>query len=164
MGSALRHIALVPSPICGGTASPRSHPREHTRGWLWLKVPELAALHGEISPAALLKTCLSVLLEGWLCLPRRFSVETPALTRAGGSDRCCVEGTPPAGTPVWPLHPPQIFQPLFPHWHPLPGGCHLHRSPLHPSLLGAVPPFVKADFEVQSWSQYVPCCAILPVD
>lgn len=76
-------------------------------------------------------------------------METPALTRAGGSGRSHTEGTPPTGTPVWslfgvrvPTHP-QILQPLFPHWHPLPGACHLHCSPLHPSLLGAIAPFIK---------------------
>lgn len=72
-------------------------------------------------------------------------METPALTRTGGSVKHCTEGTPPAGTPVWSLFgvrvptPPQIFQPLFTCWHPLPRGCRLHCSPLHPACLGLFP-------------------------
>lgn len=58
---------------------------------------------------------------------------------------------PIVGTPVWSLfivrvpHPPAIF----PHC------CHTHWAPLPPSLLGAVPPFIKRDFEADSGPQYI---------
>lgn len=145
MGCALRHITLAPSRIRGGRVSPAGS--RLAQGWLWLQMPELTPLIGKISPATLLKTCLSIYPRAaWclLCLPKRFNMETPALTRAGGS------GIARRVHPRWgprfgpylvlgSLHPPNLSATLPSVACPARG----LSLPLHPSLLRVVPPFIK---------------------
>lgn len=95
-------------------------------------------------------------------------METPALSRAGASGRCTQRLRPRWGLRFGPrlvsgsLNPPKSFSHSSLTGMPCPGvvTCTApHHTPAcsspHPSLLGAIPRFIKRDLEVQSWPQHV---------
>lgn len=138
MGSALRQ---APSPICGVRQNPQLLP-----SWKQAR-PELDKVEDTSATPVCRMIFSARLLTNWssfplrnkcclLCLPRRGSVQKPLhWLELGG-----LAGVIPlTGTVAWSLVGVKV--PAPPNLSAQ--GCHLHCSPLHPNLLGDIPPLIK---------------------